>query len=527
MNNFFSSQLDCKNKTGFILAKNWDRLGGRVHEILNGFLLAKVLKLEFRFIWPEEKRFPEMSEQINIFSEDFIKKHRIYEDQIIDYEEILLPKKFNINLKEFKSQIQTISNKYYLRPSSFFEIPVFIDEDSYSLFKDCAEEVFSPKIRELDKKIKIYLKEKGVSRVLHLRYGDLVTGSFRQYPDVHKYFPFCLAYKILSTTNAYSHTIIISDTPEITIELCKLNDTFYRSGDLIAEKRNENEFDSLILDLLIMKNCKTVIAPSLSAFSRLGAHLGGNELKIISVDNQITNINDMLNWINKNFIYKNLANNLAGLLFARDIAQLMNKHSIYLDLRDWYKIALIATNADPNFVIGCAQMAVVQSFYGKHSKASKIIKNIKELAFKSMPTHHDPLTYLTVVEIFCLTIQIYQQLVKKNRTKSLYLFNEVSKLQKTLKTLNPFQIYLKEIIPSLDISLLTLESEIKKLDSETDLSLQIKRLKNNSILRKIFLKKKKFLKSEEIFENIYRSLDKNHFLVLLVKTLEILLKKLD
>jgi hypothetical protein len=462
-----------------------------------------------------------MSDQIKIFSESFIQKYRLYESQLESFQQILLPSSDGLSLSEFKSMLGDLPGNYYFRPSNFFKVPEFSDINSHKLFMQSVTEVFSSKIQELDIKIQKKLREKGISKVLHLRYGDLLNGSFKQYPDVNKYFPYCLAFKMLNQKKTSEKIIIISDTPELLYHLTEIDSSIITSEDLMDEENCKDEFGILVLDLLIMRNCACVLAPSLSAFSQLGAHLGGRELEIISVSKQVSNINDILDWIDSNKIYEKLPKHIAGPLFARDFAQLMNTHSRSIDLKTWRKFARKAALSDPQYVVGCAQMAVVYCFCDEYSNARKILNEIRPFAYQAMTTHEDPLTYLTIVEIFCLTLQFVQAMNKGVRSKARLVFNQMLSSIQTLKGLKTFQLPLSGLIESLDKSLMILLSELVKQESQNELEFRFNRLKQKPMLRRLFGEKIKSesLHSEEIFKCFFCTSIDGDFLTKLTNTL--------
>lgn len=504
----------------FILAISWDRLGGRVHEILNGYVLAGILEIDFRFLWPEEKRFPEMCDQIKIFSEDFIQKHRLYENQTAGLQEILLPSSEGKSINEYKSLICDLPVVSYFRSSNLYKVPQFSDADLHNLFMQSASEVLSPEVLDLDRRVQMAMQEFGVSKVLHLRYGDLLKGTFRQYPEVNKYFPYCLAYKMLAQKEIQEKIILISDSPEILSCLTDLDHSYLTSDQLKINCSSRDEFEILILDLLIMKNCSTVLAPSLSAFSQLGTHLGGRELEYLSVGNQVSDIADTLDWIERHDVYGNLPEQIAGPLFARDIAQLMNTHSKFTVLKSWHKFALKASLSDPQYVVGSAQLAVAYSFLGEFSSAFKTLDKIRISAYAARATHEDPLGYLTVVEVFCSAIQMLQEMNKGNRIKSRLLSEQSLSLIQFLRTLRPFQIPLQDLIESLEKSFAIFQSELLTLESQKELELRINVLKQNPIIRRLFGTKTRYLPPEEIFSSIYCNVNDADFLVMLAETLK-------
>ena len=85
-----------------MFANNWDRLGGRVLDILNSYILSKKLDCEFIFYWPLDDRFPEMEEQINFFSQNFIQQHRVHFD----------PQEFNFEFIDFSKFTQESAKRY-------------------------------------------------------------------------------------------------------------------------------------------------------------------------------------------------------------------------------------------------------------------------------------------------------------------------------------------------------------------------------------------------------------------------------
>ncbi len=519
MNILELEQPDCEIPANtFILAKNWDRLGGRVHAILNGYLISKILDLEFRFIWPYEERCPEVFDQIKIFSTKFVQEHRVYENQLQDWEQEFLPIACKQSSQEYRVLVSNSVNRHYLRYSDFFKVPQFSDIDTYALFMQCSSEIFSKEFLEIDRQVCNSLQELDIQTVFHLRYGDILNGSFRHYPDPSKYLPYCVVFKMLSQMESNKKVVLISDTSEISRCLSNLDNRYYTS-DEIGIPKDSDEFQSTIRDLLIMKHCQSIFAVSLSAFSQLGTHLGGQEVKTISIAKEIQNINEFLGWMESKNFYENIPTDLVGNLFARDITQLMNTHSKFLSLNKWFKIASKSVLADPEYVIGAAQLALVYSFKGQFSIAISKLTQVKKYAEEARRTHEDPLVYLGVIEFFCLYMEIIKGIKKGNPSSSRLLFTKCVSLIASLKKLDPFQIQLSDLIVPLEESLVVLDSELAFLESKTNFELRVFSLKHNQIIRTIFQKKIKYLSADKVFSLYYSKSRKEDLLSILTDTL--------
>ena len=63
----------------FVVARRADRLGGRLGAMVNALTLARLLGVEFRFVWPRG-RFLELDDPTEILSAAFIHAHEMDED---------------------------------------------------------------------------------------------------------------------------------------------------------------------------------------------------------------------------------------------------------------------------------------------------------------------------------------------------------------------------------------------------------------------------------------------------------------
>ena len=418
-----------------IVARNWDRFGGRSHEILNALLISKILELDFAFIWPQIDIFPEVNEQISFFSENFISKHKIEQ----------IPEKVkpftideNKSINEIRFDIVNLDvAAIYL--TNFFEIPKIKGLDTYSLFSEIRFEVWSEEVVVLAKDIFHELNNKEITKSLHCRYGDLVLGDFKQYPDMGKYIPYSAVRQYLDT-QVNGNILIISDTQEVCDVLEDLYPNVFSRKAIISNNLNNGMSDDII-DLLILQESIEVIAPKTSAYSKLGAHLSGSEpiflVDVIPEDAWILIFESAVD----QSTYKEFGLVLSKYIQSRDIIWLLDYRLTQLGVKRFGNALDIASRVDPRNVIVKSLDAIRWVSLGNFKKALKSVKQGVSIGSQVQLIHRDPIFYAYSVQ---LVVEIlYLQHLKNGFftfVRYKHQFQKISKLLKLLNDLDPYQL---------------------------------------------------------------------------------------
>jgi hypothetical protein len=483
-----------------IVARNWDRFGGRSHEILNAFLISKVFELDFAFIWPKIDIFPDVNEQFKFFSDKFIAKHKIEQ----------IPQKitpFTINKKKNKNEIRSEILKLDVEAvylTNFFEIPKISGLDTYSLFAELRFEVWSDEVLTLAKNISQKLTINEIRKTLHCRYGDLVSGEFRHYVDMEKYIPFAVVRQYLDT-RVNENILIISDTQEVCDVLEALYPNVFSRKEITTNYSN-NVINNDIIDLIILQESIDVIAPKNSAYSKLGAHLSGSEprclVEEISEEAWTLVFESALN----QSTYKELDIALSKQIQSRDIIWLLDYRCTQLGVKR-FGIALdMVSHIDPRNVIAQSLNAIRWVGVGNFENAMKSVKQSVSFGDQVKLVSKDPLFYAYSVQI--VIDILYLQHIKSKfftfRKRELQV-QKISQLLQLLNTLDPYQIPKEIVLSNIKESI----NQVTEKDSH--------RLKN--VLNKIRYSIRKLLgiqKEKEIyaiFQNyLFKESQYTHFL---------------
>jgi hypothetical protein len=383
----------------YILANNWDRFGGRVLDILNGYTLSIKLQCNFAFYWPDDPRFQEMDEQINFFSSDFIKKFRINENppssqiRFIDFNEL--------TRDSAKEVLIQSSNVTYFKNPNFFALPKFLDEDEKAArdsYIQCGLAIISSLNVELWEKIK---KSYSDFDSIHARYGDLLDGSFNQFVDARKYvdtFNLHTLAKKLSLSGR--KLVILTDTPEISLALENLTKCILRPNLKSFEtSKSLSLFELQTIELFILASSKCIYAPNLSAFSFLASRLGGNELRFIrseTVDEFY--FDERRTSLRKH--YRNFPKKIKHQTSSRDLVSVLQHHWKGFELKKIAKIIKLAQRQDSNYITSICLSGILAALESNEFKSKLLIERAEILARSKLKIHHDPL-FLTLIVKYC------------------------------------------------------------------------------------------------------------------------------
>jgi len=386
------------NRTMF--ANNWDRLGGRALDILNGYVLSIRLKCDFVFYWPFDERFPEMEEQLSFFNYDFIQQHRVYYDpQDLNYEFVDFSQ---FTQESAKTYINDRSETKYFKNTNFFASPKFLGESELEIsdfYIKCAIESLSRESLELWAQARRFY---GNFESIHGRYGDLLEGNFNQYVDPRKYVDtLSLAALVRKLNSKTSSLTLLSDTPEITIgienqEICDLRPIIHLS----ALNTELNEFEVQCFELFIMASSRTIYASSLSAFSILASKIGGNNLILIhSVVEE--NILVKINRKSLRRHYSKFNHRIRKQTKARDLVSLLQKDWKHLQIEELTSIVKIAQKSDSNYVLALCLSAIIDAIESKFL-SSNYKMDIAEIESRGRLNIHDDPLMLTLTTKLCL-----------------------------------------------------------------------------------------------------------------------------
>jgi hypothetical protein len=384
-----------------IVALEWDGFGGRCNEILNALLVSKVLECNFKFVWPggDVKILGNVSDQIEYFSQDFITTHCLNSIDGPIYNLWTSPEKSREDLIKEINRSGFIN--FRIANGSSREIPLIKGINTLELFKELGDTIWSEQAKNVKFSTSLAFKNHQVVNSIHIRSGSLLTGAWRQYPDVQKYVPISVIFAYLKK-NTLDKLAIISDTFEISKSVSK-NFKNTISNTQLHDETKVKEFWVDLQDLFVMSFSDKVFAPSSSIFSTLGARLGGSETKLIyenfTCDDWDFTLESALNF--ETYVEYDL--NLAKKIQARDIAWLIDRRCMKLNSHDFDKATQIGVAADDSFVVILAQRAISLVSTGNFAQAEKFAQSAKLFAQSTLNTHGDPM-YYSMVTMFTVNL---------------------------------------------------------------------------------------------------------------------------
>jgi hypothetical protein len=408
----------------YIFADSWDRFGGRALDILNGFTLSNKLGCNFAFYWPEDERFPEMEEQIQFFSTEFIEKFRINfnppasQVRYIDFNEL--------TQDSAKKALTHCSEVMYFRNPNVFALPRFLDEDDASARDSYIQSglaVISSLNLELWEKIKASYSD---FDSIHARYGDLLDGSFNQFVDPRKYVDtFNLLTLVKKLSQNARKPMILSDTPEISVALEKLTKSTLRPDLKIFETpKNLSLFELQTIELFTLASSRCIFAPNLSAFSFLASRLGGNELRFIrSETGNEFYFDERPTCIRKH--YRGFSKNIKNQTITRDLVSILQHYWKDFEIKKVVKIVQLAHRHDSDYVTSICLLGIVEALKCNKRKSRLLIEKAEVLARSKLKVHHDPLFVALIVK-YC--------------TLDGSLVSEKKAILEEIETLYPYQI---------------------------------------------------------------------------------------
>lgn len=496
-----------------IVGRNWDRFGGRCHEILNAFLISKIFNIEFAFIWPSIEIFPEVDEQLNFFSSNFINRYKV--DALLE-EPVPLIIEGNLTKSQLQEKLNELQGGSIYLPN-FFEVPKLVDVDTYRLFSELRQEVWSADLINVGNRLNSIMKDFGISGTVHCRFGDILYGDFCQYPDVNKYVPFPAIVKFLKN-ESQKMWVVISDSPEIvsvTSALCP--NVVTRNH--ILDQIGQPPFSDDQLDLILLQESRQVVGPATSAFSKLGSHLSGQEPTDLVGSISEDEWEGILEYAVDRQSYGLFSPSIGAALQSRDISWLLDFRTNFIDIDVFNSAAEFACRVDANNVIARSQRAFGLAIKKDFRLAKSILSEGTPEANRVTNIHRDPIFYLLTIRTVVLMLEILQffatRKLFKTRSNLKRLIQEVEEILEFLKSLDPYQLP-KDIV--LD-NLVSAWLEIKSKNFP-----QGKFQRHRAIKDFLNLRSKLFIQSNisgSVLEIIAKEKNYQHFLVRVSSALRI------
>jgi len=387
-----------------LVAMEWDRFGGRLNEVLNAFLISKILGCDFNFTWPETDReiLGNVSDQLHYFSEDFISTH--YSDSIDGPVYDLYPSSEKSKEDLLNEMNCSGFENFRLGNRLSRSIPKVKNIDTQSLYQSLGATLWSEEAEKIKETTALIFKTNQVVNTIHIRSGDLLTGAWKQYPDVTKYLPTGVIFTFLRK-NSTEKFAIISDTFELSEVISQKFDNTISSV-AFHNQASINKFFVDLQDLFIMSLSEKVYAPGSSVFSLLGSRLGGSEISLIYENFENEDWKSAFRLSLESQTYVNFSVDIARKTQARDIAWLVDRLWSQLTFSEFEEATRLAAQADDTFVVSLSQRAIFLLLEGDFLAAEKLMLSAIELAELAIHVHGDPLYYALVASLVICHVQL-------------------------------------------------------------------------------------------------------------------------
>jgi hypothetical protein len=375
-----------------VVARRWDRLGGRLGAILNAWSVAHALGIDFRFVWPTGE-FQELNEPRELFNERFLAQFACrdtdLEGRIIER----LPT--HLSLQEARDFVQNIDRNVIFDISDCFEIITFLGEDRKS-----AHMRFRESLKEISWSVNAFALINSIlgSRfpsnyaAIHVRAGDIVTGDWRQFVPVDKYLPSSYVELFIDrlSVNFKLKTVIFSDNIKYIKFLKDKFPSILTPDQLVPSYYKLTEIQRDFADILVLSCSKSITGPNSSAFSCLAANI--SNLKVIGVKEYISEseASEFLKHAIKNFKSRDLLPVVLHSLIARDICWFLDVFPDALSLEERIEFAAKALEFEPDFCSALNHLAIGKAMAAKPIESL----NASTSSFRISETvicHSDPL----------------------------------------------------------------------------------------------------------------------------------------
>jgi hypothetical protein len=315
------------------------------------------------------------------------------------------------------------------------QLPEFEGDSRESNLRDyatCSEYVWSKEILAYQQRINTEYQKKSI---IHCRFGDLVDGDWRNWVDPRKHITALQIEEVLQNNSLKGiPTHIISGSKEVfqVFPLAKVSGALGFDG---LKKLNVESLQA-ITDLMAMKSSKEIFAPQESAFSVLGAKLGGKSARKLTrskIDIRQAVENIKLTKI----LWSRVLSKKVGAFLSRDIDQQLNSLNGIYDLNLFGEITMEALVADPTNVASLSNRALFHSFSGNFGEVQKLLDQAKTVSLGVIDIHHDPLFFTLTTE--CL-VRMISQFSQWGEASNNQLANQLEEIFKEMEVLGPYQL---------------------------------------------------------------------------------------
>ena len=439
------AQLDSRP---FVFARRWDRLGARLGAIVNAASLASAIGCDFRFVWPRGED-PELNDPTLLFDPGFLAAHEI---AMTDLDGRALMSFDAAKTAGEARRLLLDKNAPALEAVECFRMLRFAGED---------EAAAATRFRQ---QFAMMGWSRNPSRILgffgagcagtghlaiHIRAGDIVTGDWRTFMAYEKYVPLPFIERAIEVVSGPKQTpvLVMSDSPACIAYLRSRHPQIRSREEIYPGYSSLSELDQAFADIVMMASSRTVVGPKLSAFSRLGANLGGidfveaDRFAPVGGEGQI-----LAQWIER---HREDPGWLAPFV-ARDICWYLDVFGDDLKPRRRLRLARRAARLEPDFTAALARQAREAALLGRRKEARTAARQAVALG-RLAARHSDPLVDALAARIATECLALSQGADRSSRgkpvTRRLQL---VRRHLQACRNLKPHQMRFPEILAQLD-----------------------------------------------------------------------------
>ncbi len=420
--------------------------------------------VEFRFIWPRGDDH-ELDDPREVFGESFLQAHEIQAADLIGRPIV----KFRLGTPaEARQRLFDTDPLAAFEVFEFFRIMAFAGEDASvaaARFRAGIDEIgWSAKARQL---VEFFRRWNGAGNLsaVHIRCGDIVTGGWRHFMAYEKYVPIPFVEAAIRTLSGdgTKPVLVMSDNQSCIEYLRSRHRQVRVPRDIYPGYDSLSDVQKALADILMLSQCQVTVGPKRSAFSHLGANLGGAAL--VGADRFVPEGDEsgaLSHWIEEGHQATPGARWLRPFL-ARDICWYLDVFGETLPRARRLALACRATELEPDFVGALARRGRMAALSGRHREARTAARLAKRCA-ASVERHADPLVegLATGIGAGCLAL-----LETSRRRKRRSRLGKLHRLLERCRKLTPQQMDMGGIIANLSYQVAALEWADRARDRRT------------------------------------------------------------
>lgn len=451
-----------------VVARRWDGFGGRLCAMLNALSIARALGLEFRFVWPRTAGFSEPRE---LFDDAFLAHFEIGES--VCEGRVVLSDPTGLSLVDATRACSEASASSVIYMDECFGVVAFADEPQETArarFRAGLDEIgWSRAVQKLIASVSEDTYPHSYS-ALHVRAGDIVTGDWRQFVPVEKYFPTAYVEFAIETLWGLDRNpvVVVSDNELYARDLKRRFSQIKLPADILSNYSGLSDMQRAFADILLMSRARRVVGPRASAFSGLAARLG--DATVLGIDDLTTEDNArclLRDGISRSEKEAQQTDFFRPLL-VRDICWYHDVFFEDLDVNERLRLARCAAELEPGFCGAHNRFAAALALAGRYTESRTASKTALGIAAK-VERHSDPLLESLATSVSAETLA-YSAQRRPNRSllarlgfersrSDLDTNTELDALEQRLvkcEQLVPFQINRREVIQNLRFQLCAL-----------------------------------------------------------------------